>query len=275
MSRIGPEFGVTGITIDRLRLRHPAAWMFLTVPPMRVALISDLHANALALDAVLADIDRRGVDKIVCLGDVATLGPRPNLVMDRLRGLDCACIMGNHDEFMLDDDLLASYKTAPVVAEAVHWCKERLSAEDLDFLAGFRRTAEIRLGEHATLLLFHGSPRSHMEDLLATTPADDLDDLLDGRSATVMAGGHTHLQMIRQHRGILLVNPGSVGLPFKEYPAGRQPTLMSYAEYATVEDFDGVVDVGLHRVPLEKAALRNAAAASTNPLREVWLEQYA
>lgn len=91
------------------------------------------------------------------------------------------------------------------------WCRAQLSAGELDFVRTFQGRLEIPLGGGATLLLFHGSPRSHMEDLLATTPPDDLDRLLDGHRATVMAGGHTHIQMLRQHRGALLVNPGSVG----------------------------------------------------------------
>ncbi|MEO6600819.1 MAG: metallophosphoesterase family protein, partial [Polyangiaceae bacterium] len=69
---------------------------------MRVALISDLHGNELAFNAVLADIARQGVDQIICLGDVATLGPRPRDVLGRLAELRCVCILGNHDEFMLD-----------------------------------------------------------------------------------------------------------------------------------------------------------------------------
>jgi predicted phosphodiesterase len=114
-----------------------------------------------------------------------------------------------------------------------------------------------------------------MEDLLATTAPDELDRLLDGRRATVMAGGHTHIQMLRQHRGTLLVNPGSVGMPFKEYVFGRTPTLLDHAEYATVEAQDGRVTVTLRRVPLDKRALRAAISACDNPLRGMLLQQYA
>src|SRR3954468_20883448 len=66
---------------------------------MRIALISDVHGSELALNAVLADIARTGVDQIVCLGDTATLGPRPREVLERLAELRCICILGNHDEF--------------------------------------------------------------------------------------------------------------------------------------------------------------------------------
>jgi predicted phosphodiesterase len=242
---------------------------------MRIALISDLHANEVALAAVLADIARVGVDRIICLGDVATLGPRPDYVLQTLRDLGCPCIQGNHDAFLLDPALIHRYTEAKVVVDAVDWCRDRLSADELEFLRGFQSTLELDLGGGSTLLLFHGSPRSHMEDLLATTPPDELDRMLSGRTGTVAAGGHTHIQMLRQHRGMLLVNPGSVGLPFKEYVAGRVPTLLGDAEYATVEANQHGVSVTLRRVPLDRQALRAAVSPSDNPLRDMLLQAYA
>jgi hypothetical protein len=81
---------------------------------------------------------------------------------------------------------------------------------------------------------------------------------------------------VRQHRGILLVNPGSLGLPFKEYVAGRPPTLLpDHAEYATIEAEGGAVGVALHRVPVDRAQLRAAVTACDNPLRGMLLAQYA
>ena len=242
---------------------------------MRIALISDLHANEVALQTVLNDIKRVGVDQVVCLGDVATLGPRPSWVVQTLRDLGCPCIMGNHDAFLLDPALIHSYTEVPVIVEAVDWCRSQLSADELDFLSTFQPGLEIALDGHATLQLFHGTPRSHMEDMLATTPPDDVDRMLGDHTATVMAGGHTHIQMLRQHRGTLVVNSGSVGLPFKEYVAGQAPTLLGNAEYATVEASHGTVNVTLRRVPLDKRAMRAAVSASDNPMRDTLLEQYA
>ena len=242
---------------------------------MRVALISDLHASEVALTAVLEDIERVGVDQIICLGDVATLGPHPGRIIHLLKDLKCPCIMGNHDAFLLDPGLIHTYTEAPIIVEAVDWCGGELSGDDLDFLRTFQPSLRIALDAQTTLLLFHGSPRSHMEDLLATTPADELERMLDGHRATLMAGGHTHIQMLRQHRGTLIVNPGSVGLPFKEYVVGQTPTLLHHAEYATIEAGRGAATVTLRRVALDKAALRAAAAASSNPLRGMLLQQYA
>jgi putative phosphoesterase len=241
---------------------------------MRVALISDLHGNLLALEAVLADVAKRGVDQLVCLGDVATLGPRPREVMARLRDLGCICILGNHDEFMLDAQLIRTYTEAPFIVEAVDWCRDQLDAGDLTFMRGFRATAEIELGGGAMLFLFHGSPRSHMEDLLSTTPAAKLDELLGDHRATVMAGGHTHVQMLRQHRGALLLNPGSLGAPFREYVNGGAPTILPHAEYATVDADGGEVAVTLHRVPLDRRRLHSAAIESRNPMAKILAAHY-
>jgi putative phosphoesterase len=240
---------------------------------VRIALISDLHGNEVALDAVLDDIARVGVDRLVCLGDVATLGPRPSAVLARLQDLGCPCILGNHDEFLLDAELIRGYTEAPVIVDSVDWCRTNLDTGELAFVATFVRTLEVPL-ENGTLFLYHGSPRSHMEDILAETPPERVDELLDGKRATVMAGGHTHIQMMRQHRGILLVNPGSLGMPFKEYVAGRAPTILPHAEYAVIESSPTGVSVILRRVDLDRAVLREAVRDSRLPLAAALMQQY-
>jgi putative phosphoesterase len=241
----------------------------------RVALISDIHANEAALQAVLDDIAKVGVDQIVCLGDVATLGPRPSFVIEELERLGCVCIEGNHDAFLLDAQLIHSYTEAPVIVEAVDWCRDQMNAAELNFVKTFRSSAEIPLDGRSTLFVFHGSPRSHMEDILATTSAEDVDVALEGAAATVLAGGHTHIQMLRQHRGMLIVNPGSVGLPFREYAAGKVPTLLMHSEYAIVEAAAGRVNVNMRRVGFDLDAARQAVSSSKNPLSSYLLQQYS
>src|ERR1700719_4333038 len=128
---------------------------------MRVALISDIHSNEVALRAVLNDIRRTGVDQVVCLGDVANLGPEPNAVIEILAGLGCPCIMGNHDEFLLDPQLVHTYSQSPGVVASVDWSRSRLSAGELEFIRAFERDREIALANNAKLYVFHGSPRSN------------------------------------------------------------------------------------------------------------------
>ncbi len=242
---------------------------------MRVAFFSDVHGNRVALDAVLDDIRRAGVDATFCLGDILTLGPSPRAVLDTLRDFGCAHIMGNHEEMLLDPPLARRYTDVQPILDAIDWCSDQLTSDDLQFLRGFTPESQIDL-DGLSGLAFHGTPRSNQEDLLATTPTDLVDDMLDGRTGAVMIGGHTHVQMIRQHGGTLLVNPGSVGLPFQEHVDGGRPVVMpDHAEYAIVESGkDGSVSVSLRRLPLDENAVRDAAAAADPPVRALLLDSY-
>jgi len=238
---------------------------------MRIALITDLHGNEVALRAVIDHARARGVSDFVCLGDVATLGPRPLEVLAILRDLGCPCIMGNHDAFMVEPELLHTYSESPLIIDAVNRCRARMRPEDLDFIAGFEATRTVNLPGGRELLLYHGTPRSNMEDALPDTPADKLDEMLgfddDTKRPAVAAGGHTHIQMLRQHRGTLVVNAGSLGAPFHEYANGGPPVVLPHAEYAIVEaDLDGVV-VHLCRVELDREALLGQLDGWDNPLQ--------
>jgi putative phosphoesterase len=240
---------------------------------VRAALISDLHGNELALAAVRKRIAELGADLTICLGDCATLGARPREVLDHVRDLGGPCILGNHDEFLFAPELVAKYTEAPIIEEAVAWCTAELRASDLDLVKSFARETSVDL-DGVQLLLFHGSPRSNTEDLLATTLAHDLDRALDGRIAPLMAGGHTHLQMLRQHKGSLIVNPGSVGMPIREYAFKRAPVVLDHAELALIDAGPKGVSVTLHRVPLDRRALRAQAESANHPLRDALAANY-
>ena len=237
---------------------------------MRLALISDLHANELALEAVLADARGAGYDQLICLGDVATLGPRPDAVLARLRDLGCACILGNHDEFMLDPALIHSYSESPLIVASVGATRDGLTADALTFIRTFERTLTLD-----DVFLYHGTPRSNMEDLLATTAPERVDEMLGGKRASVLAGGHTHLQMFRQHHGMSIVNVGSLGMPFREYAAGGPPVIMPSAEYAIVDARREGVSVDLRRVALDPHALASQVDGWDNPLAAPLRASYA
>jgi putative phosphoesterase len=228
---------------------------------MRLALVSDLHGNELALERVLADATRTGFDRLVCLGDVATLGPRPKAVLDRLRDLGCECILGNHDEFMPDPGLVRSYSEHQIIVDSVDATRDTLAPDDIEFIRSFQRTVA-----YDDVLLYHGTPRSNMEDLLVDTPAEDVDEMLAGNRATVLAGGHTHLQMVRQHKGMLIVNPGSLGQPFREYANGGPPVILSHAEYCIVDVRKDGASVDMRRVNLSPSDLSAQVNGWDNPL---------
>ena len=128
---------------------------------MRVALVSDLHGNALALREVLAQIAREGVEQIVCLGDVATLGPEPERVLELVHDSGAVCILGNHDEFMLRPASVAEYTKIPVLIDTIDWCRAQLSTGAMGFIRSFRATSGVPLGGAQHLFAFHGTPSSN------------------------------------------------------------------------------------------------------------------
>ncbi len=131
---------------------------------------------------------------------------------------------------------------------------------------------KLSAGDGASLLCFHGSPQSNTDLILAETPAVELDKLLAGATATVLAGGHTHIQMLRRHRDVLVVNPGSVGAPWEQIPFyGRPPRVLPWAEYALVEWIDGVLRVDLRRVPFDVQAAKDAVLSSDMP---AWIKDW-
>lgn len=244
---------------------------------MRVALISDIHGNLAALQAVLADIAHTGVDQMVFLGDVATLGPQPKAVVDLLRTLHCPCVKGNHDAYTVNFPQFLQDNHAAWAKETIAWCVAQLSAADLTFLDSFHATWQLELDPdkpEMRLLCFHGSPQSYDDLLLAVTPAAEVDGLLAGQSAAVMAGGHTHVQMMRRHRQILLVNAGSVGLPMAEMPFTGEPRFLPYAEYALVEYQAGQLSVTLRQVAYDCEQTKAAALAYGLPYATAWVRRW-
>jgi predicted phosphodiesterase len=242
---------------------------------MRVALVSDIHGNLVSFEAVLADITREQVNQIVCLGDVPTFGPQPCEVMARLKDLDCLCIMGNHDLELLNlDAALEDIDGPPLVVEWIEWCASQLSQADFEYLHSFQPLIEVPLDAKTTLLCFHGSPRSNKDYIFATTPTTELDEMLARHTAIVMAGGHTHMQMLRRYNDVMVVNVGSVGWPLEQMPFKDIPRYMPWAEYAIVNWIDGNLSIELRRVSIDLDTVKQAALDSDMPRAAFWIEQW-
>jgi putative phosphoesterase len=225
----------------------------------RLALISDIHGNGVALDAVLADLARRDVADIVCLGDLAAGGPQPREVLARLRELGCQAVRGNADGWLLEGLPPGRSNVTRRLGEVVAWARATLAPADLDYLAGLPPTLTITVDDRS-LLCFHGSPRSDVEPLLATTPEHELDEALAAAPQTsLFVCGHTHLQLLRSRPDRLLVNPGSVGLPLGSLTA-TVPPLPSWAEYAIVELDGGDIELAFRRVAIDVEGLEAATA---------------
>ncbi|MCA9883909.1 MAG: metallophosphoesterase family protein [Anaerolineaceae bacterium] len=200
---------------------------------MRLAILSDVHGNVLALEKVLAHLSGYAPDQIVCLGDVAANGARPQEALHRIRDLSCPVIMGNMDAFVLNTSL---YDKPNGVSAYYHetsiWAAERLNADDKAYIAGF--TPHLSIYEYGMrVLCYHGSPRNFDEGIAIDTPDSQLKDMLGDFDAHVYIGGHTHAQMLRRWGDKTIINPGSVGLAWEPDPEGHRP--VSYAEYALLD----------------------------------------
>jgi putative phosphoesterase len=228
----------------------------------RLALISDIHGNGVALDTVLADVAARNMSEIVCLGDIAAGGPQPRQVLRRLRELGCRAVRGNADGWLLDGLPAGRSEATRRLAETVAWARAHLGEDDLAYLADLPTTVRRGVGG-LELLCVHGSPRSDLEPLLATMRDDALDEVLADTRAHVLAAGHTHLQLLRCQADGVLVNPGSVGLPLSTIT--DSPPLPATAEYALVTVNDGDVEITFRRLPIDVDALRAASAAMPHP----------
>jgi putative phosphoesterase len=201
---------------------------------MRIAIISDIHGNHIALEATLKDIDGNNVDQIICLGDVATSGPQPRQTIERLRAQKCPVVSGNMDDWLLNPGPLeGEAEFYRIIEEINQWCSEQLTKEDYAYLETFQDLLEYRLIDEEKLLCYHGSPHSNTDFFNASTPDDELARMICGHQTLVMAGGHTHVQMLRRFENSILINPGSVGLPFEHSQDGNHK--VPWAEYAIVD----------------------------------------
>lgn len=237
--------------------------------PTRIAVIADIHGNLTSLEAVISDIAVAKVDRVVCLGDVAAIGPQPHEVAVRLRDLGYPVVLGNTDTTAVRPMRLSpSDEEGRQYFEIEEWSAVQLTTEDLTYFRTFLPILTMPLGGDASLLCFHGSPRSKTDSIEATTPDTVLGGMLGGYSATVLAGGHTHSPFIRRYRQALLFNPGSVGLPYEATNEGvRRPP---WAEYGIVEWRDGNLSIELRRVPIDADQVMQAILHSGMPHAE-WL----
>jgi putative phosphoesterase len=234
---------------------------------MRLGIISDIHGNLLALEAVLAELELETPDRLICLGDVVA-GPRAHDALARVRELECPVIMGNWDAWSVDGMPEPSSTVEKRLYDlGAFWARD-LDEDDREFIRTFVPRIELELdGTH--LLCFHGSPRSYDHWIVATTPDAEVRDMLDGLGAPVLVGGHTHLQMLRRYEDSVFVNPGSVGMPFELWsPEAVQ--IAPRAEYALVSVADGALAIDLRRTRYDVEAHLRAGLDSGMPHAEWW-----
>jgi predicted phosphodiesterase len=208
---------------------------------MRLAVISDIHGNLPALEAVIADIEQRSVDSIVNLGDLLSGGVQPGATADRLLELDLPTVRGNHERQVLT--------TLPAnMTRSDRLAREEMTARHLEWFRSLPLTLEPAPG----VLAFHGSPTDDLTYLLETVEPDGVRPATEGEVVERLGGdvrhalllcGHTHLQrLMHLTTGSLVLNPGSVGWPAYE-DDDPHPHVMEagspHARYAVVDDATG------------------------------------
>ncbi len=185
---------------------------------MRVAAIYDIHGNLPALEAVISDVERAAVDRIVVGGDVVP-GPMPQEVIDTLLSLDAPVdfIRGNGEREVLGLRSDAKGTRVPErVREVVSWVGERLTSEQARLLAGWPLTLALSVRGLGQVLFCHATPRNDSELFTRRTPEERLLPVFAGQDAAVVVCGHTHMQFERTVGAVRIVNAGSVGMPFGE-----------------------------------------------------------
>ena len=216
---------------------------------MRLGLIADVHGNALALDAVLRDLEQVRVDEIACLGDIA-VGPQPVESMERVRGLRCPTVMGNWDAYFVHGLPAPRTELDRRLVELGGWWAAQLSRGDLAYLGGLQTTVELPLGDAVRVFAAHGSPASFEDEILPTTPDDVVDQMLGEHQAPLMAFG-----------------------PFmRPAPVMR---ICPWAEYAVVEIEDGRLSVDVRRTPFDIAQFLTVMRESGVPHGDWWIGLWA
>lgn len=245
---------------------------------MRLAIVSDIHANLPALEAVLADTQRVGVDQLWCLGDVVGYGAHPDECASLIAERCSLCLVGNHDLAVLGE--LDDSAFSPAAATAVRWTRETARPETFEFLRGLEPAEESR-----EVALYHASPRDPIWEYVLWP--DQAAECIAVQAARVSLVGHSHVALffvmaedgdrrppgqtieledvakgaqasagtrLDTSEGRWLINPGSVGQPRDGDPRAAWLELDTDAWEATY-----------HRIEYEIDRAADAIAASELP----------
>ncbi len=226
-----------------------------------VTIFGDIHGNLPALQAVLKDIDTRGLSPLYCLGDLVGYGTFPNEVISIIRERNIPTLMGNYDQGVgnSSDDCGCAYTSKEAEAlgkRSIAWTNQNTTDENKLYLRQLVDQIPLHLGG-LRVRLVHGSPRKINEYLYENRPDATMERLLDIADADVLVCGHTH---IPYHRilpsGRHVVNAGSVGKPKDGNPD---------ACYAVLEQRDNNLNVIFQRVPYEIECAALAIEATDMP----------
>ena len=197
---------------------------------MRIAVVSDIHANLTALDAVIADLQVTGPDLVVCGGDLMSGGPRPADVIDRVRGMNWPAVYGNTDEMLwmpqrVSETLRAAGLRRMMEIVLTHTIPATLAAIGPERLAWLR--ALPRQWSGSDLSVVHATPDDAWATVTPKASDDEMERVYGPLGTTRVVYGHIHQPYIRRVEGLTVANSGAVSLSFDGDPR---------ASYALVDD---------------------------------------
>jgi putative phosphoesterase len=211
---------------------------------MKIAFISDIHGNAVALEAVLNDIKQNKIDKIYVLGDLCYRGPEPKRSLELIRSLNTEVIKGNADEWVVRG--VREGEVPQKVIELMNierdWTFSKLDPSDIAYLETLPTSINCEVSG-IRINAFHATPDSLFEIVLPNVDDAGLQNsLMSSQDAQIYVYAHIHKAYIRHLNGKVLMNVGSVGLPFDG---------VTKASYGLIEIEEGKLKTSIQRVDFD------------------------
>ncbi|MEO5965064.1 MAG: metallophosphoesterase family protein [Candidatus Limnocylindrales bacterium] len=230
----------------------------------RIAVLSDIHGNLLALQAVAAEIRRAKPDAVLVAGDLVMNGPDPNGTVDALRVLEgegALIVSGNTDIAVGDFDYGSAFPhyqdgIPETITEAAEWAHDELGDDQLEWLRRLPAERRIRTADDTLVLVVHGSPGSQTRGFDQALDANIIFERAAATDARVICVGHTHLPEVRDLGFKIIVNGGSAGYVFDGDPT---------ASWAMIDVHEGIVTAEIRRTEYDVLAVANAISARGLP----------
>ncbi|MDF2883879.1 MAG: metallophosphoesterase [Clostridiaceae bacterium] len=216
---------------------------------MKLAVLSDIHGNLTALNAVLKDINRMGVDKYIIAGDHIVDCPQPNEVLEKIKNLNAYVIKGNREQYVIEyhKGMHNEWNNHKQMA-AVLWTHNVLNEQNIKYIDELSEQVNISFPEMDDIRVVHGSPFHINEELFPHKHPERLEKTLKGIEESVLICGHTHQAWSKISYNKFIVNPGSVGVPFNKN---------KFAEYAVLTWEHNKWTVSQHQVQYNLNELEN------------------
>ncbi len=230
----------------------------------RIAVLSDVHGNLVALEAVVAEIRREKPDAVLVAGDLVFNGPDPNGCVDALRHLEAEgalIVSGNTDIAVGDFDYGAAFPqyqngVPESITAAAEWAHDELGDDQLGWLRRLPAERRIRADGDTLVLVVHASPGSQTRGFDPTLDNDVVFERAAGTDARLLCVGHTHLPEVRDLGWKVIVNDGSAGYAFDGDPT---------ASWAMVTVAEGQVDAVIRRTAFDALSVASAISARGLP----------